>query len=167
MRTTTVPAQITTVEDKIAGDLNLTQIILLLTPVFSGSAIYVLFPPFSAYALYKLIIILCVAAVSCGCAIRFKEKMVLQWIGILARYSNRPRHYLYNKNDQTHRAITNIASQKAIKQSVRKHPARGITQAYSFTERVTHDLLRKYPKARVSFKPARKGGMYVVLSEIK
>lgn len=168
MRTTIIPAQITTVEDKIAGNLNLTQIILLLIPIFSGSAIYILFPPFSEYALYKLIVILCIAAVSCGCAIRFKEKMVLQWIGILVRYSNRPRYYLYNKNDLFLRENSNtkLSEEKTIA-AKHIHKINESKPANSLKERIKLDLLIDNPKANISFKPTRKGGMYVSISEIK
>jgi hypothetical protein len=37
MRTRVIPAQITTVEDRIAGNLNLTQILLLMIPVILGT----------------------------------------------------------------------------------------------------------------------------------
>ena len=40
MRTTVVPAQVTTVEDKIAGNLGLSQLLLLTLPVFGGSALF-------------------------------------------------------------------------------------------------------------------------------
>ena len=40
MRTTVIPAQITTVEDKIAGSLNLTQILILMIPVFWATIVY-------------------------------------------------------------------------------------------------------------------------------
>jgi hypothetical protein len=39
MRTTVIPAQITTVEDRIAANLNLTQIILLLASLFVATFI--------------------------------------------------------------------------------------------------------------------------------
>jgi len=46
MKTTTVPAQVTTVEDRLAGNLSLTQLLLLVCPVFVSCLIYVVFPPF-------------------------------------------------------------------------------------------------------------------------
>ncbi len=45
MKTTTVPAQVTTVEDKIAGSLTLSQLFLLIGPIFIASAIYLIIPP--------------------------------------------------------------------------------------------------------------------------
>lgn len=47
MKTTVVPAQITTVEDKIAGSLTFTQIIMLVIPLLTSTAIYVLILPSS------------------------------------------------------------------------------------------------------------------------
>ena len=45
MKTAIVPAQVTTVEDKVAGNLNLTQLLLIASPVFVRGVIYAVFPP--------------------------------------------------------------------------------------------------------------------------
>ena len=58
MKTTTVPAQITTVEDKIAGNLNASQLFLLAVSVFSAFGLYLLFPPSMELTIPK--ILLCV-----------------------------------------------------------------------------------------------------------
>src|SRR6266702_3116458 len=99
MRTTTVPAQITTVEDKIAGELSLIQLLLLVAPIFGGAAIFVVLPPFFTSAPYKIVIIVCIAVLFAMLAIRIKGKIVLTWLLILTRYNTRPRYYLFNKND--------------------------------------------------------------------
>ena len=54
MRTTIIPAQITTVEDKIAGSLNMTQILILMFPVLWTAIVYLILYPAMKLTLYKL-----------------------------------------------------------------------------------------------------------------
>ena len=99
MRSKPIPAQITTVEDKIAGNLNLTQIMLLMVPVFFTTAAYAVFPPTMQLAIYKIPLVLVVLVLSLILSMRIKGKVVLNWLVILLRYNTRPRYYLFNKND--------------------------------------------------------------------
>lgn len=105
MRTTIIPAQITTVEDKIAGSLNFTQILLLMAPVLWGTLIYAVFSPMMKIAAYKIWLVLVVAAICLTLALRVKEKIVAEWIAVLLRYKLRPKYYLFNKNDLTERIV--------------------------------------------------------------
>ncbi len=98
MKTTIIPAQITTVEDTIAGNLNLTQIILLLTPVFLSTFIYALLPQRLAFTTYKIPLIVLVSLVFILLSLRIKGRLVFSWIGILSIYFFRPHLYLFNKN---------------------------------------------------------------------
>ena len=99
MKIRRIPAQITTVEDKIAGNLNLTQIALLIIPVFIFMIIYVLFLPSMHFAWYKVPFFLISGSIPPLLAIRIKEKLIIQWLIILFRYNVRPAYYLFNKND--------------------------------------------------------------------
>ena len=99
MKSTVVPAQITTVEDKVAGSLSFTQLLLLITPVFIGGGIFVILPPVFGFSYFKLLICSVLAFVCTTLAIRIKGKILLQWIIVLTRYVSRPRYYLFNKND--------------------------------------------------------------------
>jgi hypothetical protein len=56
MRSTVIPAQITTVEDKITGNLSLTQIILLIIPVFILTILFSLVPPVMKLGIFKTIL---------------------------------------------------------------------------------------------------------------
>lgn len=105
MRTTIIPAQITTVEDKIAGSLNFAQILLFMAPVLFGTLVYTLFMPFMKITPYKVGLVLFVALVCLVLAIRVKEKIVAEWMGVLLRYKLRPRFYLFDKNDLTERMV--------------------------------------------------------------
>ncbi len=99
MRTRVIPAQITTVEDKIAGSLNLPQILLLMLPVFWSTVVYAVLPPTMHLAWYKLPLVLCVALLSLTLALRVKGKLIAQWLVILLRYTLRPKYYVFNKNE--------------------------------------------------------------------
>ena len=103
MKMTVVPAQVTTVEDRIIGNLGFSQILLLIIPVFASAFIFGLFPPFMGGALYKYIIMASVALLLCILAIRVKGKIVANWIITVSKYNLRPKYYLYNKNVTTHR----------------------------------------------------------------
>ncbi len=105
MRTTIIPAQITTVEDKIAGSLNMTQILILMFPVLWTAIIYILFAPTMKLVAYKLGLIGIVTLICLVLVIRIKDKIVAEWLGVVLRYHFRPRFWLYNKNDASNRII--------------------------------------------------------------
>ena len=105
MRTTIIPAQITTVEDKIAGSLNLTQIMILMVPVLWLALVYVVFYPSMKLAPYKLGLIIIVSTICLILALRIKDKIVAEWLGVVLYYHFRPKFWLYNKNDVTNRTI--------------------------------------------------------------
>lgn len=105
MRTRVIPAQITTVEDKIAGNFNFAQILLFMVPIFWSALVYVLLPMPMKLTLYKVPLILLVTMLSFVLAIKFKGKIILQWLVILLKYNLRPRYYVFNKNESYMREI--------------------------------------------------------------
>lgn len=105
MRNTIIPAQITTVEDKIAGSLSMVQILILMIPILWTTFVYVWFFPAMKLATYKLVLILLATVVCLVLVIRVKEKIVAQWLGILIKFRMRPKYYLFNKNNLTNRII--------------------------------------------------------------
>jgi hypothetical protein len=98
MRTTVVPAQVTTVEDKVAGNISISQLMLFVTPVFIGSLLFVILPSFFSYATYKLVLILFIVTLCATLAIRIKGKILLFWIGVMIKYNSRPQYYVCCKN---------------------------------------------------------------------
>jgi hypothetical protein len=170
MRTTIVPAQITTVEDRIAGRLGLTQLLLLIAPIFGGSAIFVILPPFFAYAVYKVVLITCVAALCALLAIRIKGKILLFWAITLLRYNLRPRYYLFNKNSTHTREIvlpadmedetTEEPSTQEVTAPIRKA---NLTTA----ERVQIEDLLANPAANVHITTTKRGELRVHLTEVQ
>lgn len=169
MRTTIVPAQVTTVEDRIAGRLGLTQLLLLITPIFGGSAIFVILPPFFAYATYKIVLITCVAVFCALLAIRVKGKILLFWAITLLRYNIRPRYYVFNKNDAHAREILLPADieQEPLERTVTQtvSPARKIH--LTTAERVQIEDLLANPAANVHITTNKRGELRVHLTEIQ
>ena len=105
MRTTIIPAQITTVEDKIAGSLNMTQTLIMMFPVLWTALVYILLFPSMKLTSFKLVLIIFATATSGILALRIKDKIVAEWLGVLLKYRLRPKYYLFNKNDLTNRTI--------------------------------------------------------------
>lgn len=105
MRTTIIPAQITTVEDKIAGNLNFTQILLLMVPVFWTTIVYALLYPKMHLNMFKIPVILVVLVLCLVLSLRIKGKVVLNWLIVLLRFNIRPKYYVFNKNDEYLRVL--------------------------------------------------------------
>src|SRR5674476_179344 len=99
MKTAIVPAQITTIEDKVVGNLSLSQLLLLAAPIFVGSAIYIIFPPNMGAALYKAILVTIIAVAFALLAIRVRGRILLLWVVTIGRYNLRNRYYVFDKND--------------------------------------------------------------------
>lgn len=130
MKTTIIPAQITTVEDKIAGSLNMTQILILMFPVLWTALIYILLPVPMKLSSYKVGLIAACIFICIVLAIRVKEKIIAEWLGIILKYRLRPKYWLFDKNDLTSRQldipdIPNIAvsPRKKSAKSTRIHAA--------------------------------------------
>lgn len=168
MRTKAIPAQITTVEDKIAGNLNLTQILLLMVPAFWTTIVFTVFTPTLKFAWYKLPLVVIVLLVSLILSFRIKGKLVLNWLVLLIRFNIRPKYYLFDKNDNYLRAIP---EEKKQKPSVKKHYAKQ-NEAVKESSFALGDLIRlenliANPKYSFSLKSQRKGGLYVAFEQNK
>lgn len=171
MRTTVIPAQITTVEDKIAGNLNLTQILILMVPVFWTTIVYTIFMPALKLSWYKLPLVLIVLFLCLILSLRIKGKVVLNWLIVLLRFNIRPKYYVFNKNDQSFRSmdtpvfekkpLTLFKKSKAIRTVKLKTPGLG------FNELVKLENLIRNPKYTLSFKSGKKGGMHVAFEQIQ
>ena len=127
MRTTIIPAQITTVEDKVAGSLNMTQVLILMTPILWTAIVYILLMPSMKLTSLKLVLIIISTTISGILALRIKDKIVAQWLGVLLKYRLRPKYWLYNKNDTTNRTIDihdipdiALVSRKSSKKAINK-----------------------------------------------
>ena len=166
MKTAIVPAQITSVEDRIAGNLTFTQLLLMIVPIFLSVAIYVFLPPFLGYTNYKVIIAVVLLLTCLTLAIRIKNKLIVSWLKIIATYNVRPRYFVFNKNSTSH--IKPEVAPKQRKQSVvkevKKTPSRHI---FSTKELYTFDQINANPKAALAYATNKKGELYVRVQEIE
>lgn len=167
MRVTAVPAQVTTVEDRIAGRLGMSQMVLLFIPIIFGSLLYAGLPPAMHSAPYKLVV-LTLLLCTCGIlAIRIKGKIVLFWIAVLLRYWLRPRYYVFDKRsvhgrNQYHGAVEVDETEEKEEKPERSRLISPLT---------LDDLIRvkdviENPEANLGFE-VRKGGLYVRITEVK
>lgn len=167
MKVTVVPAQVTTVEDRVAGNLSFSQLILLAFPVFGGSLLYAVLPPFMGASLYKIVIVCVVAVLSAALAIRFKGKIVLFWLIVLLHYRLRPRIYVSNRNTATARAdypAVAIATEFSTQTGSEKPHAH---KALIESEKVYLMETLNDPMHHLAIELTKKGGFNVRITEAK
>ena len=168
MKTTVVPAQITTVEDRIAGSLTLAQIVLLVISMIIGAGIYAIVMPKMHFGSIKIALILIEFIFFGGLALRFNGKILGDWLIIYLRYSARPRQYIFTKNDLIHRDIVIEEESKTV---VAKNPKIAATEkqlgAISLKEQIKFDQIFSRDNLSVSFKMSKKGGVDVYLEQAK
>jgi len=165
MKTTVVPAQITTVEDRIAGSLTLPQIVLMVMAMVIGAGIYAVVMPKMHFGSIKITLI----AIECiffgGLALRFNGKILGEWLVILLRFNSRPRRYIFTKNDPIHREIIikepKVTEAKKIEIKVESKN----TKTISLHDQIKIDQLFNENLVRLSFKPSKKGGLNVELKK--
>jgi len=167
MRTTVVPAQITSVEDKIAGSLSFSQLILLIVPLFLSVAIYIVLPPFGGFHIYKVVIASILTVICLMLAIRIKGRLIVEWLGIRGRFNSRPLHYVFNKNDITARRPVTAAEKRVeeiveeVKEVVNYKPA-----LFQPKEQLRFETATLNPKADFHFVVDKKGALNVRIKKI-
>ena len=167
MKITVVPAQVTTVEDKIMGSLSLSQLMILLLPVFIGAALFAILPPAMGSAIYKYVLIGILTLVCLILSIRIKGKIIALWIVTILRYNLRPKYYLFNKNVTALRADyadikqAETKEEKSSKESKVHLPRLGTLE----TARVLATI--ENPAANLRFETTKKGGLHVRLTEVE
>lgn len=168
MRSQVIPAQITTVEDKIAGDLSLSQIMLLLSPVLIATFIYAFLPPTMMLVWYKLVLALFFTAFSLTLAVRVKGRIIASWLIVLIRYNTRPKYYVYNKNVVTHREI--IKPELPIMAEVEEVAIKQASLACSNTPKIK-DILQlnrilNTTDFNLIYRASKKGGLNVAFEKV-
>jgi hypothetical protein len=167
MKTTIVPAQITTVEDRIAGNLGLNQLLLLSVPVFGGCALYIVLPPTMHASLYKFFVIAVMAAVCGILSIRIKGKILLLWIVVIGRYNLRPRYYLFNKNNLVNREQSEPVKVEDETETEVKPVKRRRLSPLSFSDTARLQSILENPASNLTFTSSKKGGLRVLITEVK
>lgn len=169
MRTTVVPAQITTVEDKIIGNLSFMQVGILMIPIFLGVIVFILFPPTMHIVLYKVPPVLFVLVLCLILSLRVKGKVVASWFLMLFTYNTRPKYYVFNKNESHLRDIPGIEKeeQKEVAKVVTKKEIKIKAQTFGLKELKQWEAYIKNPNYTFSLKPGKKGALYVAIAEIE
>lgn len=169
MKMTVVPAQVTTVEDRIIGNLGFSQILLLVIPIFLCAGVFTLVPPFMGGALYKYVAMGVAVLIFCILAIRIKGKIVALWIVTLLRYNIRPKYYIFNKNVTALRENYQLSigqqesENTATTIPIKKAPIHRLD--IPATARVLATI--ENPAARVRFETGKKGNLHVRFTEIE
>lgn len=169
MKMTVVPAQVTTVEDRIIGNLGFSQILLLIIPVFAAAGIFLLLPPFMGGALYKYIFMGVVALLFGLLSIRIKGKILASWLVTILRYNLRPKYYLFNKNvttgrDEYHgKAVAPEAKEATEKKPVKKTSLNQLD--IPTTARILATI--ENPATNFRLETGKKGNLHVRFTEIE
>ena len=164
MKTSVVPAQITTIEDKIAGNMTFPQILLLVISLVLGTIIYTIVPPSSHLSIMKVTAIGVQFLILGLLAVRIKGQTIADRLIMLLRFALRPRLYLFTKNDLSTRDIIQPEKTKKIvktsKDSIKKKKA---VTTKSKADQFLLDRLLKDPSLMVRLELGKKGGIDVSL----
>jgi len=168
MKVTVVPAQVTTVEDRVAGSLGFLQLVLLALPVFGGSLLFAVLPPMMEVSLYKIVLIAVIALVSSCLAIRIKGKIILLWLITLIRYALRPKLYLFDKNcSKLRKDYPEIKSEDKEITLVASDKTPVILPKLGVDEKAFVYAAIEDPISRLRFEATKKGGLSVRISEVQ
>ncbi len=171
MKTTVIPAQITTIEDKIAGNLNLTQILILMVPVFWTTIVYTLLSPAMHLAWYKIPLVLGVLFICLLLSLRIKGKVVVSWLGVLFKYNIRPKYYVFNKNVSYLRSLDLPEFEKhevkLLHKNVAKKEVKQPNYTFSIADFVKFENMIGNPKYTLSYREGKKGGINVAFRQVQ
>jgi len=171
MRTQVIPAQITTVEDKIAGNLNGTQLLLLMVPIFGTTIIYALITPQMHITLLKIVSVLFLLIVCIVLSLRIKGKVMFNWLILVLAYNTRPKFYVANKNDTYLRTLDLLVPEKRTQTSLKKaiSPKNNHVPIPRLNSKdlLTLQRLVFNTKSGLTFKTTKKGGLHVAFNEIQ
>ena len=167
MRVSIVPAQITTVEDKIAGNISVQQAALLGIPILAGFAIAVVLPPSGEFVAYKMMVVAALFVICGLLALRIKGRIVAKWIMLFAVYMTRPRYFIYNKNTSYLRDVAQVqtvdAKADAPLPHQKKHDIKiGKIAPHEFARLESFAL---DTRARMKFEVGKKGKLNVRITE--
>lgn len=168
MKVTVVPAQVTTVEDRIVGNLGFSQMLLLIVPVFVSAALFAALPPVMGSAPYKFTVMGIMAFICALLAIRIRGKIVAAWLISILRYNLRPKYYLFNKNTTAMREDFTPGSMKKPASDKKRNPTkRALLPRLNDIEAAKILAVIENPAAQLRFETTRKGALHVRLTEVE
>ncbi len=167
MKTAIVPAQITTVEDRIAGNFTFSQLAVLTAPIVISASLYIITAPKLQLSVLKFFLMVAAFVVICPLAIRIQGKTLAAWLVTYIRYALRPRIYVHTKVDPIHRSADLGRSEAATETRTddEKRPSARIAQPVHEQLRIKE--LLEDPTMSVSFEFTQKGGIDVSLTPVK
>lgn len=162
---TVVPAQITTVEDKLSGNFTVRQFAILMMPAIISMSVVLVAPPYSSMTWYKWLIIAVVSLLLVPLIIRVKGKIILDWVGIYARYLTRPKYYVYDKNTTYLRDTLTVETK--VKSEVKIEQQRDLFKVKHLSEAEKNRLLGLLEdgKIQLQYRVNRKGQIDVIATE--
>ncbi len=169
MRISIVPAQITTVEDKIAGNVSVQQAMFLGIPILFGFIIALVFPPSGQFVAYKIAIVIGLFIICGSLAIRIKDRIVVQWLKLFVIYSARPLYYVYDKNS-TYLRSPEAAEAATVSETTDIQPVKKPTKPtnnISAKEFVRLEQFATDARAGMKFEVGKKGELNVRITEVK
>ena len=171
MRTRVIPAQITTVEDKIVGRLNLLQMMMLMAPVFFTTLSYAVLPPSMKFVAYKLVLSAIFFITCSTLSLRIKGKVVVNWLEIILRYNLRAKYYIYNKNESHLRTldfptVANSPAKKSASTKTKTKAKKKINIA-PIKNLISLENIIGNQEVDFRYKIGKKGGLNVAFEQIK
>jgi hypothetical protein len=160
MKSSIIPSQVTTIEDRISGSFSLTQIMLILSSVFVSVGIYAIVPEPNTIAGYKLALIVSVLTIAIILSIRISDKIILHHCVIILAFLLRKRTFVYNKNTLKYRSVPTPQPKHTPTPTLKRSPASEVS-ADSFSKNLSlqHNISIQY-----KFK---KGGLHVQASQVR
>ena len=167
MKTSVVPAQITTVEDKIVGNLTFNQILMLVVSLVLGTTVYLLIPPISQLSVIKLVIVITQFLIFGLLTLRFKGRTGADRLAVFLRYRLRPHLYVFTKNDCITRDIIPIDVTKKNIKPGKIEFKKGKMQAPLELDQSLLDRLLSDPSLMIRVELSKKGGIDVSFNKDK
>ena len=167
MKTAVVPAQVTTIEDKVAGGLGLTQLILLVIPVFISGIVYSILSPAFSLSPAKIILIILLFVTLGSLAIKIKDVLLVNWLLILGRYTARPGFYVYDKNSTVARSNNSLSKPNQLEVVALPTETRQKSSPPALPphEQFAIETLISHPTSKLHFKTDKKGNLHVAISK--
>ncbi len=167
MKRSIVPAQITTVEDRVLGNLTPYQAVLISLPLIFGVLFYAVLPPHFHLKLYKLCLIVGLELIGVILSIRVNDQMLIVWLMTRLRYNLRPRYYIYDKNDTYLRIVPDLTPIKSEDTSTKKESKTTEMQDVAVQDAVRIEEIMADERVNLRLKTSKNGRLHVIANEIK
>lgn len=167
MKTAIVPAQVTTIEDRIAGNFTIAQFLIFMLALGVSTLLYLAMAPKYHFNPSKTVAIVTALVLLLPLAIRIHGKIVADWLIILSRFMSRPHRYIFTKNDPTTRSVPIVDSKAKTVAPKVIVTTKTATETLSVPDRAKVKELLSNPGLAVRFVMAEKGGIDVSLTPVK